>query len=65
MSFGKKRPPEPQPEPTGIEEETISNTQEAVVIPTIIGERKVSGRWISRPYNMRAVPVPVERPGKK
>lgn len=63
MSKGHKPPAEP--EPTGIEEEQVSTSQEAVPLPVLMGERKVAVRWISRVYKQFSKPAPVERPGKK
>ena len=63
MSKGYKPPAEP--DPTGIEDDQVSNTQEAVPIPLIMGERKVPVKWLSRIYKQFSKPAPVERPGKK
>ncbi len=66
MGFGnKKNAPAPEPEPTGIENETISSSQEAVAVPYLAGERKIALKWITRIYNQNTVEAPVERPGKK
>jgi hypothetical protein len=66
MSFGKKgAQPAPQPEPTSLEDESISSSEEAVPVPWLAGERKISLKWISRVYNQRAQEAPVQRPGKK
>ncbi len=61
---GSYKPP-PEPEPTGIEDETVSNSQEAVPVPIFAGERKIAIRWISRVYNQFTREAPIERPGKK
>jgi hypothetical protein len=56
MSFGsKKSTPDPEPEIAGIEDETMSNSQEAVPLPLHAGTRKITLRWISPIYNQRAV----------
>jgi hypothetical protein len=56
MSFGNKSStPAPEPEIGGIEEETLSNSQESVPVPVHTGTRKLTVRWITPIYNPRAV----------
>ncbi|MGC9453028.1 MAG: hypothetical protein ACP5I4_16455 [Oceanipulchritudo sp.] len=56
MSFGNRNStPDPEPEIGGIEEETLSNSQESVPLPLHTGTRKLTVRWISPIYNPRAV----------
>lgn len=56
MSFGNKNStPDPEPEIAGIEDETLSNSQEALPVPVMTGTRKLAVRWISPIYNQRAV----------
>jgi hypothetical protein len=56
MSFGSRSStPSNKPQPAGIEDETLSNTQEAVPIPVHMGTRKITARWISPIYDQRAV----------
>lgn len=61
---GNHKPP-PEPEVTGLEDGTVSNSQEAVPVAMLAGERPVPLVWISRIYNQKTKPAPVERPGKK
>lgn len=65
MSWGKTPSVPKQPDRAGLEEDQVSNSQEAVPVPYLAGERKVALRWISRVYNQRAKEAPIERPGKK
>lgn len=56
MSFGNSNhTPDPEPEIGGIEEETLSNSQESVPLPLHTGTRKLTVRWITPIYNQRAV----------
>lgn len=56
MSFGRKEhTPPPEPEAGGIEDETLTSTQESVPVPVLCGTRKVAFRWLSPIYNQRAV----------
>lgn len=48
----------------GIEDETISTSQEAIPLPYVAGERKVAARWLSNVYNQRAEEIPMDA-GKK
>jgi hypothetical protein len=66
MGFGSNpQTPDPTPEKTGIEDDSISTAQEAVPIPMLFGERKLAVKWISRVYNQRAQEAPLTKPGKK
>ena len=56
MSFGNRSStPDPEPEIGGIEDETLSNSQESVPLPLHTGTRKLTVRWITPIYNQRAV----------
>jgi hypothetical protein len=56
MSFGNRNStPDPEPEIGGIEEETLSNSQESVPLPLHTGTRKLTARWITPIYNQRAI----------
>lgn len=56
MSFGNSNStPAPAPEIGGIEDETLSNSQESVPVPVHTGTRKLTVRWITPIYNQRAV----------
>lgn len=56
--------PDDQPEIGGLGDE-ISNSQEVVPVPIIIGERMVPLKWITRIYKPYTKEAPMERPGKK
>lgn len=56
MSFGKRENiPPPEPEVAGVEDETLSNSQESVPVPVITGTRKITVRWLTPIYNQRAI----------
>lgn len=56
MSFGNRNStPDPEPAIGGIEDETLSNSQESVPLPLHTGTRKLTVRWITPIYNQRAV----------
>jgi hypothetical protein len=57
--------PPPTDDVTGIEEDTVSNSQEATPIALMAGERKIAVTWISRVYKQFTKEAPMERPGKK
>ena len=58
--------PATEPEPTGIDNEEMSNSQEGTPVPFIAGERRLAIKWISRIYNSVAKEAPAQRPsGKK
>lgn len=63
--MSKSYKPPVEPEITGLEEESIANTQEATPVPILAGERRVSVVWISRVYNQFTKEAPEERPAKK
>jgi len=66
MGFGSKGArPLPESTPTGVEDEQLSTSQEAVPVPQMAGTRKISLKWISRVYNQHARKAPAERPAKK
>jgi len=62
----KANTPPPATDPVDVEDNQLSSAQEAVPVPMLLGERKISLKWISRVYNTHAVEAPAERPaGKK
>lgn len=61
---GSYKPPT-EPEPTGLEEDAISNSQEALPVPLHAGERRFAVTWISRVYKQFTREAPEERPAKK
>lgn len=65
MSWGSTPKIPKTPDRAGLEDDQVSNTQEAVPVPFLFGERKVALRWMSRVYNQRAKEAKLERPAKK
>jgi hypothetical protein len=63
--MSKNTKPPKAPEPSGLDEEQLSNAQEALPVPFIAGTQKVSLKWITGIYNVFTRDAPAERPGKK
>jgi hypothetical protein len=65
MGWGRKKNTTEEPDPTGLDDQQLSTSQEAVPLPWLAGERKIAVKWISRIYNQFAREAPVERGSKK
>lgn len=53
----------PETSDTGLEEQTVSTTQEATPVPYLAGERKIAVRWLALPVITHTEKIETE--GKK
>lgn len=60
-----RQPPPPKPITAGIEDNSVSTSEEALPVPLAVGEVKVAVKWVTRIYNQRAQVAPQTRAGKK
>ena len=51
MKKGDHKPPK-DPDETGLEEESVSSSREAVPVPFLAGERKIAVTWITPVYKL-------------
>lgn len=63
MGGGNKSEP-PKAQPFGIQDQMTSNQQQAMPVAYVAGTRKITVKWLSPIYNLKAVPAPA-RSGKK
>ena len=55
----------PELQPLGLDNQSLSTSQEAVPVPWMMGQRPVAVKWFTPIYNIRSLQAKEERPGKK